>query len=82
MDQLPPTLAPFFQEYDFGALNPQKDSHTIIERVLEYGNRAEIQWLFETYSREDIRNWVICFGNGKLTQPHRTFWQLVLDIRS
>jgi hypothetical protein len=35
MNHLPLTLAPFFQEYDFSALNPQKDAHTIIERVLQ-----------------------------------------------
>jgi len=29
------THATIFQEYDFSALNPQKDAHTIIERVLQ-----------------------------------------------
>jgi hypothetical protein len=78
---IPQTLSPFFQEYDLGKLNPQKDSHTIIERVLQFGNRAEIRWLFGTYSKEEIANWVMKFGNEKLPQPHRTFWHTVLEIQ-
>jgi len=77
---LPPTLSPFFQEYDIAKLNPQTDSHTIIERVLQSGNRSEIRWLFETYSREDIKKWVRSFSEEKLPQPHRAFWRIVLEI--
>ncbi len=81
MNPLPPTLAPFFQEYDLSILDIRKDAHTIIERVLQFGNRAEIRWLFATYSQDEIRNWVTRFGNEKLPQPHRTFWQVILEIR-
>ena len=77
---IPSTLAPFFQEYNLEKLNPQKDSHTIIERVLQFGNRAEIKWLFTVYSTEQITAWVKHFGKDKLPQPHRTFWQVVLDV--
>ena len=82
MNHLPLTLAPFFQEYDFSALNPQKDAHTIIERVLQFGNRMEIRWLFQTYSRDEVKAWVKKYGNEKLPQPHRTFWQVVLEIHA
>lgn len=80
MSSIPITLASFFQEYDFAALNPQKDLHTIIERVLQFGNREEIRWLFDTYSEKEIVNWVKRFATDKLPQPHRTFWQVVLEI--
>jgi len=80
MQPIPITLAPFFQEYDIAMLNPQKDSHTIIERALQFGNRAEIKWLFATYPQEQIALWVIKFGKDKLPQPHRAFWQIVLEV--
>jgi hypothetical protein len=35
MNSIP--LSPFFQEYDITKLTPEKDSHTIIERVLQFG---------------------------------------------
>lgn len=79
MNRLPLTLAPFFQEYDIAKLNPQTDSHTVIERILQFGNQAEIKWLFTTYSTEQITTWVKRFGKEKLPQPHQAFWQVVLE---
>ncbi len=80
MSPIPLTLAPFFQEYDLATLNPQKDAHTIIERALQFGNREELRWLFNMYGQEEIVAWVRQFGKEKLPQPHRAFWQIVLDI--
>jgi len=80
MQSIPPSLAPFFQEYDIARLNPEKDSFTIIERTLQFGNRSELQWLFRTYSREQINDWVKRFGNDCLPRPHCTFWKIILEI--
>ena len=80
MPPIPLTLAPFFQEYDLATLNPQTDAHTIVERVLQFGNRTELRWLFSVYSREEVAAWVKQFGEEKLPQPHRNFWQVILDV--
>ncbi|MEK6753255.1 MAG: hypothetical protein AABZ00_13440 [Chloroflexota bacterium] len=80
MQPIPLSLSPFFQEYDFSKLNPQKDSFTIIERVLQFGNRSEIRWLFMAYSQDEVKKWVKRFGKDRLPQPHRAFWQVVLEI--
>ena len=80
MQSIPLSLAPFFQEYDIAKLNPQKDSHTIIERALQFGNRVEIKWLFSVYSVDKIKEWIKQWGKDKLPEPHRTFWQVVLEI--
>jgi len=80
MISIPSILAPFFQEYDLAKLNLQRDSHTIIERSLQFGNRAEIRWLFTVYSQKQIALWVRQFGKDKLPQPHRAFWEIVLEI--
>lgn len=78
MQPIPLFLTPFFQEYDLAKLAPEKDSHTIIERVLQFGNRAEIKWLFTVYSREQIVLWVRRWEKEVLPEPDRTFWQIVL----
>jgi hypothetical protein len=80
MNSIPRSLAPFFQEYDIAKLVPENDSHTIIERVLQFGNRAELRWLFSVYPETEISNWVRLFGSDKLPQPHRSFWQIVFEI--
>ncbi|MBI3170620.1 MAG: hypothetical protein HYZ22_19235 [Chloroflexi bacterium] len=79
MSAIPLSLKPFFQEYDITKLTPEKDSHTIIERVLQFGNRAEIKWLFETYPKDEISNWVRRWGNEVLPEPDRKFWKIVLN---
>ena len=80
MQNIPPTLAPFFQEYDLALLSPQRDAATIIERTLQFGNRAEIHWLFMQYSRGQIRDWFKKYAVARLPQPHRTFWKIILEV--
>lgn len=80
MQTVPSSLAPFFQEYDLARLNPEKDAFTIIERTLQFGNRSELRWLFTVYSHEQIKNWVKRFGKDRLPEPHRTFWQIILEV--
>jgi hypothetical protein len=77
---IPATLAPFFQEYDLRRLDAQRDAATIIERALQYGNRAELRWLFAQYPRQQIADWVRQFGAARLPHPHLDFWRIVLEI--
>jgi len=77
---IPPSLAPFFQEYDLSRLNLKKDAATIIERTLRYGDRAELRWLFSVYSRAQIADWVKTWGRYGLPKPHLSFWQFFLEI--
>jgi hypothetical protein len=80
MTDIPASLAPFFQEYNLEQLDPERSAATIIERVLQFGNRAEIRWLFSCYSHPRIRSWVQQWGDMALPEPHRTFWKLVLEV--
>lgn len=75
---LPSSLTPFFQEYDVTRLDLEKDAFTIIERTLQFGNRVEVRWLFKTYPRQQITDWVRRFGKDRLPEPHRTFWEIIL----
>ena len=77
---IPSTLAPFFQEYDLQKLDPQRDSATIIERAIQFGNRAEIRWLFAQYPRSQITDWIKRFGKDRLPHPHLDFWRMLLEI--
>jgi len=76
---IPPSLAPFFQEYDITRLNPDTGFFTIIERTLQFGNREGIRWLFKMYSDKQVTDWVKKFGKDCLPQPHLRFWQFILE---
>jgi hypothetical protein len=82
LNTIPATLAPFFQEYDLQQLDPQRDSATIIERALQFGNRAELRWLFAQYSRVQITAWIKQFGKARLPHPHLDFWEIILEIKA
>lgn len=77
---IPASLAPFLQEYDLAQLNPQTDARLLIERALQYGNRAELRWLFAQYPRGQIADWVKRYGSERLPRPHLDFWKIVLEI--
>ena len=77
---IPISLAPFLQEYDLAQLNPQTAASLLIERALQYGNRAELRWLFAQYPHAQIVEWVKHFGRDRLLHPHIDFWLLVLEI--
>ena len=76
---IPLTLAPFFQEYDLAQSDLERSQFTIIERVLQFGDRQEIRWLFSVYPRQVISAWVSRWGDEVLPEPHRTFWMLALS---
>jgi hypothetical protein len=77
---IPASLAPFFQEYHLDQLDLERSASTIIERVLQYGNRAEIRWLFGVYPPQQIAEWVRQWGNYALPEPHLTFWKFFLGL--
>lgn len=79
---IPQSLSPFFQEYDLATLDLQRSAATIIERVLQFGNRTEIRWLFQVYPRSQIAAWVRRWGSYALPEPHLTFWKLILGLES
>ena len=80
LHSIPSTLAPFFQEYDFERLDPQTAAPLIIERALQFGNRAELRWLFSQYPHAQIVEWFEKYSKERLPNPHRSFWRIVLDI--
>lgn len=82
MSSIPSSLTPFFQEYCLEQLDLHDAANTIIERTLRFGNRTEIQWLFLTYSREEITAWVQRWGKYGFPEHHLTFWRMVLDLES
>lgn len=46
---IPRSLAASFQEYDLECLDPGQHRELVTERVLAYGNRDELRWLFGLY---------------------------------
>ena len=77
---IPVSLKPFFQEYDFGKLDAVRHRDLVIERTLAYGDRREVRWLYQRYSRQGIAAWVRERGSRSLSRRRFGYWRTVLDI--
>jgi hypothetical protein len=77
---IPTSAAPFFQEYDFQKLDPQEHGSLIIERILAYGNRAELRWLVQTYGWDSVRDWIIRMGASRLPKSRYNLWCIIFDL--
>ncbi len=52
----------------------------IIERTLEFGTIKELRWLFTTYTKAEIAEFVKKHGYRKLSPKSFTFWKHLLKI--
>lgn len=77
---IPRSLTACFQEYDIESLDPAQHQHLIIERVLAYGDRRELHWLFTVYGRGTITNWVQQWGIRRLPWRRYNLWCVLLGL--
>jgi hypothetical protein len=77
---IPASAAPFFQEYIFSTLRADLHADLVIERLLAYGDRSEVRWLFQTYGKARLRAWVQRDGLRLLPGRRYRLWCLLLDL--
>lgn len=78
---LPESVKSVLWSYDLKKIKPQTDKKRIILNVLNYGSQAATNWLFDFYSKDDIKNCVTSFGaKGELSPKSLNYWLLVLEI--
>lgn len=80
MNDIPRSLAPFFQEYTFDRLEATRDAELVIERTLAWGNRAEARWLFARYGRARVADWLRRMGARRLSRRQFAAWKIILEI--
>jgi len=77
---VPRSLAPCFQEYDLERIDPVQHADLVIERVLAYGDRRELRWLFDRYGRVRVSEWVRLMGARRLPWRRYNLWCVLLDL--
>lgn len=65
-------LKPIFWDLDAEKLDIKKNAHSIIERVLEWGDSEQVHWMMKTYSKEEIIERVK--ASRQLSQKSANFW--------
>jgi Family of unknown function (DUF6922) len=77
---LPQSADWLFPEYEFGSLEPEEYADTIMERILERGTRAEVNWLFDHYGEHRVQDWVRRRGLRALSRRSFALWRLILGV--
>ena len=72
-------LQSLFWETDWSRIDLQKNKRYIIERILELGDREAVDWLFSTYSHDEIRQ--VLKSARNLSAKSKNYWAIVMDDR-
>ncbi len=75
---LPKYLEKYFWDVDFDKINFEKRKVYILKRILEYGDRKAVSWMWENFKKEEIRNTLSNFRG--FSKKSANFWALILDI--
>ncbi|PIX31227.1 hypothetical protein COZ61_00930 [Candidatus Berkelbacteria bacterium CG_4_8_14_3_um_filter_33_6] len=75
---MPSYLKRYFWDIDFSKLDPDKYSTYVIERILDLGDVDAIKWLFDKYSKYEIKETVK--NTRRLSKKSLNYWLIVLDL--
>lgn len=71
-------LKPIFWDLDVEKLDPKKHSYQVIDRILEFGNTPQVDWMFKNYSKEEIIE-VVKYSR-QLSLKSANFWAGYFEI--
>lgn len=74
--QLPSYLEQYFWGDDLTQLSITKNEKYIIQTLLEQGDSKALRWLFETFDKQTIKNYLPTL---KLSKKSAHFWNIYLS---
>lgn len=79
---IPQFVQPFLWSYDITALDLVRDKKRIITNVLNLGTKPATDWLFETYTKKDIRDCLAHPLPGEWNDKSINFWSFLLNVNT
>jgi len=76
---LPEEFKKYFWDCSFEELTLEKYPKFIIERILNYGNEKEIEWLRENIDEDYFRN--IALTSRRLDRKTSNYWNKYFQIK-
>ena len=77
---IPKFVQPFLWSYDINSLNLESDKRRIITNVLNLGTKKATDWLFETYTKQEIKDCLTSPMPGEWNNKSIVFWSYILDV--
>ena len=79
-DRLPPEFKQYFWDVDFKTLSLPKDVHSVLGRVLQFGNIKAVSWIMRHVNSLSIKNFIIESGDRQLDRRSNNFWRLYFNL--
>ena len=77
--ELPQFLEKYFWDVEFEKIDFNKRKVYILKRILEYGDREAVRWMWKNFKKEEIKN-ALCNFRG-YSQKSANFWALILGVK-
>ncbi len=78
MRGLPFFIKKYFWDVDFPKLQKKIHAQFIIERILEYGDEKAVKWLFQHFTRSEIRRTLT--KRRDISPLSANYWSLILKV--
>lgn len=78
---IPQFVQPFLWSYDISKMDLARDKKRIITNVLNLGTKIATDWLFEIYTKEDIKDCLVHPLSGEWSNKSLAYWSLVMDVQ-
>ncbi|MEK9150322.1 MAG: hypothetical protein AAB267_09815 [Candidatus Desantisbacteria bacterium] len=79
MRRLPRYLSKYFWDVEFEKIDLQKRRVYILRRILEYGDRQAVAWMWKNFKEEEIKEVLSNFRG--LSPKSANFWAVILNIK-
>ncbi|MEX1027639.1 MAG: hypothetical protein WD049_06490 [Candidatus Paceibacterota bacterium] len=80
-NKLPRHLKPYFWSYNFDALDVESDKKRILTQILNLGSKEATDWLFSTYTKEEIADAIENPLPGEWNKKSLHYWSLKLGVQ-
>lgn len=78
MRKLPKYLSKYFWDVEFEKIDLQRRRVYILKRILEYGDRQAVSWMWKNFKESEIKETVSNFRG--FSQKSANFWAVILNI--
>ncbi len=70
----------FLWSYNISELDLEENKDRIITNILNYGNKKAVDWLFETYSKDEIKYYIKHPLPGEWSKKSLNFWAFIAKV--
>lgn len=76
---MPEFLKEYFWDVEFEKIDLEKRRVYVLRRILDYGDKKALSWMWKNFSEEDIKN--ILYNYRGLSLKSANFWAVIVGVK-